>query len=90
MLFNSYEFIFAFLPITLIIFIFISKIDSEKAIAWLVVASLFFYGWWNPIYLFLIIASMAVNYYIGTIINKINSKEKKAKFLLVLGIFLNL
>lgn len=90
MLFNSYEFIFVFLPVTLVVFILISRIDTEKAITWLVIASLFFYGWWNPVYLFLIIASMVVNYYIGTTINKISSKGKDAKYLLILGIILNL
>ena len=32
---------------------------------WLVLASLFFYGWWNPAYLLLIIGSMLFNYYTG-------------------------
>ncbi|VAV92403.1 Probable poly(beta-D-mannuronate) O-acetylase [hydrothermal vent metagenome] len=90
MLFNSYEFIFAFLPLTLIIFVFISKIDSEKAIAWLVVASLFFYGWWNPSYLILIISSMLINYSVGYLINGAFSNGRQKKILLILGILFNL
>ncbi len=90
MLFNSYGFIFAFLPITLIGFIFISKLDTEKAIGWLVIASLFFYGWWNPAYLILIIGSMVFNYYVGTIISKNLSSKRLAKYLLIFGIFINL
>jgi len=90
MLFNSYEFIFAFLPLTLVGFIFISKVNSEKAIAWLVAASLFFYGWWNPYYLVLIIASMIINYSIGYLINKRTTQTHQTKFLLFLGILFNL
>lgn len=48
MLFNSYEFLFAFLLITLAIYFIVARLGREAAILWLVVASLFFYGWWNP------------------------------------------
>lgn len=90
MLFNSYEFIFAFLPITLFIFIFISKINHEKGIAWLVVASLFFYSWWNPAYLVLIIISMLINYSIGFCINKMTFGTGQRKTLFIVGILFNL
>ena len=49
MLFNSYVFVFAFLPATLLGFHLIGRRgDRRAAIAWLVLASLFYYGWWNP------------------------------------------
>ncbi len=52
MLFNSWEFIFLFLPLTLFIFFQIGRRGYYTfAIAWLVAASLFFYAWWNPAYL---------------------------------------
>lgn len=35
------------------------------ALAWLVLASLFFYGYWNPAYLVLIVSSMIGNYWLG-------------------------
>ena len=66
MLFNSYEFIFLFLPITLLVFFSIGGRGHHRiAIAWLVGASLFFYGWWNPAYLGLILASILFNYAVG-------------------------
>ena len=66
MLFNSYEFLFLFLPITVCVFFLLGRMRQQNlAIAWLVLASLFFYGYWNPIYLFLIIASMIGNYQLG-------------------------
>jgi ABC-type methionine transport system permease subunit len=42
MLFNSYEFILLFLPVTFLVFFAIARLGREAAIAWLVVASLFF------------------------------------------------
>ena len=90
-LFNSYEFIFAFLPITFIGFILFSKLGAEKAIGWLVCASLFFYGWWNPIYLVLIILSMVFNYTVGKILSSLHQKTSiTAKYYLILGISVNL
>jgi D-alanyl-lipoteichoic acid acyltransferase DltB (MBOAT superfamily) len=66
MLFNSYIFIFVFLPITLLGFHVIGSQGRHKvALAWLVAASLFFYGWWNPAYLGLILGSMLFNYAMG-------------------------
>jgi len=76
MLFNSHIFIFIFLPITLSIFFKIGRMGySHFAIAWLAGASLFFYGWWNPAYLILIIGSILFNYTIGVLIVKQASKQ---------------
>ncbi|MGE4445005.1 MAG: MBOAT family protein, partial [Candidatus Altimarinota bacterium] len=47
MLFNSYEFIFAFLPLTFFIYFFLlHKRLVTGAKGFLVFASLFFYSWW--------------------------------------------
>ncbi|MGD9718826.1 MAG: MBOAT family protein, partial [Sulfurimonadaceae bacterium] len=59
MLFNSYEFIFMFLPFTFFIYFFLlSKRLVTGAKGFLVFASLFFYSWWNVLYLPLILSSM--------------------------------
>jgi len=66
MLFNSYVFLFIFLPVTLFGFHVIGKQGHHRiAISWLVGASLFFYGWWNPAYLGLILGSILFNYSVG-------------------------
>jgi alginate O-acetyltransferase complex protein AlgI len=66
MLFNSLEFILVFLPITLIGFFLLGGRDSPRlAFGWLVATSLFFYGWWNPAYLTLIVLSILFNYCVG-------------------------
>ena len=58
-LFNSYEFIFLFLPVTFVGFFIIGKYVGEKqATFWLVIASFFFYGWWDSSYVPLLFASI--------------------------------
>lgn len=64
MLFNSPEFILLFLPVTWIGFYLLGA-RPRFALGWLALASLVFYGWWNPAYLALIVTSIAVNYLIG-------------------------
>ena len=69
MLYNSYIFIFLFLPITLLGFHILRKKGHYRlTISWLIVASLFFYGWWNPIYIGLLIGSALFNYAFGFIL----------------------
>jgi alginate O-acetyltransferase complex protein AlgI len=92
MLFNSYEFIFLFLPITLIIFWQIgSRGHHQLAITWLVAASLVFYGWGNVSYLSLLLASVVFNYYIGiSLSRRFTTKYIQTKQLLILGVIANL
>ena len=93
MLFNSYVFILAFLPATLLLFFALGKLNYARgAIGLLVVASLFFYGWWNPVYVPLILVSMLTNYGIGRVLDKAVTARRKrqAKTLLTAGITFNL
>lgn len=90
MLFNSHVFIFLFLPLTIFIYYTLGRAGSRRlAIGWLVLASLFFYGWWNPGYLLLILVSILFNFGIG--INLASSGHgRNVKLLLALGIASNL
>ncbi len=98
MLFNSYEFIFAFLPITLILFFWLSKLKLTKlALISLTATSFFFYSYWNiftpdgnPAYVLLIILSVVFNHQMGSLISSANPPGKKAKYLLIFGIIINL
>jgi D-alanyl-lipoteichoic acid acyltransferase DltB (MBOAT superfamily) len=91
MLFNSFEFIFLFLPITLVIFFQIGRSGYYKfASAWLVAASLFFYAWWNPAYLGLLIFSLLFNYSVGSALSQRFTIPISQKWLLTLGIAVNL
>ncbi len=86
MLFNSLVFLYVFLPITVMGFAFISyKKKGDLAFLWLVVCSLFFYGWWDPKFLILLGSSIIVNFGLGRHLNKSQSKS-----LLVVGIAFNL
>lgn len=70
MLFNSYPFIFLFLPIVLGGFFALARLGHGVAAAWLAAASLFFYGWWNPVYLWLLLASIGWNFVMGRAITR--------------------
>lgn len=85
MLFNSFEFLFVFLPITLFVFyLFGPKLKSPFTGLWLLICSLFFYGWWNPAYILLILFSIGFNYFIS---KRIYQGRKKT---LIFGIIVNL
>lgn len=65
MLFNSYEFIFAFFPLVTLVFFLFGKRHTRLAAAWLGLASLVFYGWWSVHALPLLLGSIAFNYLAG-------------------------
>lgn len=87
MLFNSHEFIFIFLPIVLFSFYFLGKrFGHGIAMVWLVLASLFYYTWWNPVYIWLILLSMLFNYGMGFAL----TAKKGKRSLLAFGVVANL
>ena len=93
MLFNSSEFIFYFLPLTVLVYwVLVRKQQIEWAFAVLVLASWFFYAWWNPPYLVLLIASIVFNYFVGRSIayNASIRNSASSKRLLCFGIVANL
>lgn len=92
MLFNSYEFIFLFLPVAMAGFFLLGAARYyQAAMTWLVLASLFFYGWWNPAYLWLILGSIVFNYLVGIALSsKKLDRGVIRKLLLIGGIGVNL
>ena len=79
-----------FLPIVLLGFHLIGKQGHHRvAIAWLVGASLFFYGWWNPAYLGLMLVSIFFNYGIGVSLGGA-PKQPNKKPILIFGVIVNL
>lgn len=71
MLFNSFVFIFLFLPLTLAGYFLLNRFHKyEWAKGWLVVASLYFYAFFNPSYLPIILSSIVINYSIGSALVK--------------------
>lgn len=89
MLFNSYEFIFFFLPLCLGgYFLCTRALGSEAALAFLVLCSLFFYAWWKPVYLALILFSIVFNFAIGRLLSREGPWRTKAT--LISGVAVNL
>ena len=95
MVFSSSVFLFAFLPVVLIVYFLLPKRTAKNVC--LLVASLFFYAWGEPVYILLMVASIAVNWLLGIQIGKAgkandanasdNARRKKA--LLVVAVAFN-
>ncbi len=93
MLFNSQAFLLAFLPLSLLIYYACFRQFGQRAsLAVLVSASLFFYAWWNPLFLPLLVGSMVVNYAIGNALGRsMNHSAKRGNnVVLLLGLVFNL
>jgi alginate O-acetyltransferase complex protein AlgI len=90
MLFNSYVFIVAFLPIALVGFFYLGQYAGNRpALLWLVACSLVFYGWGQPWVLLVLVPSIAVNAGIGSRLMRGVSATTR-RWLLIFGIALNL
>jgi alginate O-acetyltransferase complex protein AlgI len=87
MLFNSYAFIFGFLPVTLTGFFLLARWSATLAAGWLAAASLAFYGYWNIAYVPMLILSIVFNFYAGTAIAAATSRRR---LLLIGGISANI
>ncbi|MEL0105642.1 MAG: MBOAT family protein, partial [Rhodospirillaceae bacterium] len=86
MLFNSFEFIFGFLPLAVLIFyLFTHYGHTNAAIYFLALASIFFYGWWNWNLIWLLIGSIFINYTWGRILS-----TNRSKVYLTIGVIFNL
>lgn len=90
MLFNSFEFIFAFLPICLIGYIVILKVFNGRGYAvWLSLASIFFYGWWDIRFLPLLLISMVFNFALGRLLVR-PGVSRRGRLILIMGVAANL
>lgn len=87
MLFSSVTFLFTFLPITLILY-FIVPQRMKNFI--LLVASLFFYAWGEPVYIVLMILSILFNYACGLDLEKKKEDPKAARISVIVAVVVNL
>jgi len=86
MLFSSIPFLYYFLPVVLITYYAVPK--SVKNLV-LLLASLVFYGWGEPSYVFLMMASIGLGYVFGLLIEKFQNTPG-AKVFLILSIIVSL
>lgn len=90
MLFPSEVFLFVFLPIVVAVYyIFLRKTKTIKNI-FLLAASLFFYAWGEPVYVFLMIATILFDWLYGVLIDRFREDKKKAGWILFLMVMTNL
>jgi alginate O-acetyltransferase complex protein AlgI len=96
MLFNSYPFIFLFLPVVLVGYFALGRVGNLAPVIWLALASLVFYSVSNWQFVLLLLASVAFNYLIGLLLmtQRLRALPRRAVLaagvscdLLVLGIF---
>jgi D-alanyl-lipoteichoic acid acyltransferase DltB (MBOAT superfamily) len=90
MLFGSLEFVFGFLPAALLAY-HLLRIRGRQVAAKLVMvlASLVFYGWWDPHYVVLVLGSIGVNYLLGAVLHRLRAPGRRDA-VLFLGLALNL
>ena len=87
MIFSSLTFLFAYLPLTLAIY-FLAPLRWRNLI--LLVVSLFFYGWGEPIYITIMFLSILIDYSHGLLVEKHRSNDKKARYFVAQSIVFNL
>lgn len=98
MLFNSFEFIFLFLPLCLAGYALLGRFAHHRAaIAWLVLCSIFYYAWWkppelphwSPRFLLIMLASVGVNFILGRGLIDLPSRHDLRRAILAAGILFN-
>jgi len=89
-LFNSYTFIFLFLPICLIAYYAVFRFGPRAQVSVLAIASLVFYCGWDLRYLPLLLGSVLLNFVAGRAIAQCNKKSRMAKLILIFAISINL
>ncbi|MDD5297425.1 MAG: MBOAT family protein [Rhodocyclaceae bacterium] len=88
MLFNSFEFLLIFLPLTLLAYFTLARISMQAATGSLAAASLFFYGWWDIRFVPLLLASIIFNFWAGILICR--AEKPGARLWLIGAIVINL
>ncbi|MEO6092980.1 MAG: MBOAT family O-acyltransferase [Novosphingobium sp.] len=91
MLFNSIVFIFGFLPVTLAGYWLLAATGRHRPrLIWLAAASLFFYGYWAPRYVLLLVGAMAVNYVLAAALQRSPpDAARRRRYVLTLGVLFN-
>ena len=87
MVFSSLVFLFTYLPVVLLVY----YISPPKWRNWvLFIVNMLFYGWGEPVYLFLMLISIFIDYLLGMGIEKYREKRYIARNLLIMSIIWNI
>ncbi len=87
MLFSSNVFLYFYFPLVLLLY-YLTPRKFRNVTLFLV--SLVFYGWGEPVYVLLMLATILVNYVFGAWIHSLHQKERSAKGVLAAGVAANL
>ena len=87
MRFSSLPFLFGFLPITLAIYFAVPIQWRNLA---LLLTSLVFYGWGEPVYLGIMVLSILIDYTHGLLVERYRSRDKLARWFVAESVILNL
>lgn len=94
MLFTTYAFVFAFLPVVFGGFFLIARRSTHLSAVWLFLASMFFYAYWMPQYALLLFGSICFNFWVGkriaTLVGSGEPGRKAARLWLIVGIVADL
>jgi alginate O-acetyltransferase complex protein AlgI len=90
MLFNSFKFIFVFLPITMLGFHLLGRHGRRPVMAWLALCSVVFYAYWNVLFVLFLLGSIITNYLVSRAIASAPETSSLRRRLLAVGIVLNL
>lgn len=91
MLFNSYIFVFLFFPVTLIGYYILNYQKLFRAANFFLIGmSLWFYGYYNPSYLFIICGSILINFIVSKRMEAFEKQENIRKCFLIFGICINI
>lgn len=89
MLFPSEVFLFVFLPVVLVIYYGLLRKNMALKNTFLLLASLFFYAWGEPKYVFLMIATILFNWFYGILIDKVRDRKIPVRVIMCLMVFTN-
>jgi alginate O-acetyltransferase complex protein AlgI len=90
MLFNSYPFIFLFLPAALLGYFLLGRLGNLASVLWLALASLAFYAASNWQFVPLLLGSVAFNYVIGLLLISQRPRAVPRRAILVAGVAIDL
>lgn len=87
MVFSSLEFLLLFLPVTMLVYYLVPPCARNAV---LLLVSLVFYGWGEPVYIFLMLATILADYLFGLLLERRRAKGKSPKIWLVSACVFNL
>ena len=91
MLFNSFIFVFGFLPVALLLTYGARYLGRQQAVV-LTLLSLVYYAWWRPVQLPILLASIVFNFAVGRLIQNAfaSGRTKSVRLWLVIGLVVDL